>query len=305
MMILRIDNSANRNMDKKDKSLIENRIAEIEQLMLNGDFWQNKDLAQKTLKELDELRDGLAGVEKYDHNNALINIFAGAGGEDAEDWVRMLLEMYIKFSDIRKWQINFLDENQNSNGGFRSVTFEIVGKDVYGSLKHESGVHRLVRKSPFNAAGKRQTSFAMVEVLPEFKSDEFKIKDDELEIQFTKSSGPGGQNVNKRETAVRIIHKPTGISAFVSNERSQAQNKEKAMELIRGKIYTLLEKQKKSEISELSVSKSTEATWGNQIRSYVLHPYKLVKDHRNKTETSDVEGVLSGKIDLFIEAMKQ
>lgn len=292
-------------MDKKDKSLIENRIAEIEQLMLEGDFWQNKDLAQKTLKELDELKDGLAGVEKYDHNNALVNIFAGAGGEDAEDWVRMLLQMYIKFSDIKKWQINFLDENQNSNGGFRSVTFEIVGKDVYGSLKHESGVHRLVRKSPFNAAGKRQTSFAMVEVLPEFKSDEFKIKDDELEIQFTKSSGPGGQNVNKRETAVRIVHKPTGISAFVSNERSQAQNKEKAMELIRGKIYTLLEKQKKNEISELSVSKSTEATWGSQIRSYVLHPYKLVKDHRNKTETSDVDSVLSGKIDLFIEAMKQ
>jgi peptide chain release factor 2 len=293
-------------MDKKDRLQTENRITEIEQLMLQNDFWLDKDLAQRTLKELDELKDKLAGVEKHDKYNAIVNIFAGAGGEDAEDWVRMLLEMYIKFADIKKWQINFLDENKNTNGGFRSVTFEIVGKNIYGVLKHESGVHRLVRKSPFNSAGKRQTSFALVEVLPEFQNnDEFKINEDELEIQFTKSSGPGGQNVNKRETAVRVVHKPTGISAFVSNERSQAQNKEKAFELIRGKIYTLLEKQKKSEISELSISKSTEATWGSQIRSYVLHPYKLVKDHRNKAETSDVDAVLSGKIDLFIEAMKE
>ncbi len=293
-------------MDKSAKSQIENRIAEIEQLMLQNDFWQNKDSAQSVLKEFDELKDKLSGVGKHDRKDAIINIFAGAGGEDAEDWVRMLLEMYIKYADIKKWQINFLDENQNSNGGFRSVTFEIVGKNIYGTLKHESGVHRLVRKSPFNSAGKRQTSFAMVEVLPKFeKDDEFKIKDDEVEIQFTKSSGPGGQNVNKRETAVRVIHIPTGISAFVSNERSQAQNKEKAFELIRGKIYTLLEKQNKEKISELSVSKNTEATWGSQIRSYVLHPYKMVKDHRNKAETSDVEAVLGGKIDLFIEAMKE
>lgn len=293
-------------MDEKDKIQAEKRITEIEQLMLQNDFWHDKDLAQRTLKELDELKDKLAGVEKHDKYNAIVNIFAGAGGEDAEDWVRMLLEMYMKFADIKKWQINFLDENKNTNGGFRSVTFEIVGKNIYGVLKHESGVHRLVRKSPFNSAGKRQTSFALVEVLPEFgDDDELKIKDDDLEIQFTKSSGPGGQNVNKRETAVRVIHRPTGISAFVSNERSQAQNKEKAFELIRGKIYTLLEKQKKSEISELSISKSTEATWGSQIRSYVLHPYKLVKDHRNKAETSDVDAVLNGKIDLFIESMKE
>ncbi len=293
-------------MDEKDKIQAEKRITEIEQLMLQNDFWHDKDLAQRTLKELDELKDKLAGVEKHDKYNAIVNIFAGAGGEDAEDWVRILLEMYMKFADIKKWQINFLDENKNTNGGFRSVTFEIVGKNIYGVLKHESGVHRLVRKSPFNSAGKRQTSFALVEVLPEFgDDDELKIKDDDLEIQFTKSSGPGGQNVNKRETAVRVIHRPTGISAFVSNERSQAQNKEKAFELIRGKIYTLLEKQKKSEISELSISKSTEATWGSQIRSYVLHPYKLVKDHRNKAETSDVDAVLNGKIDLFIESMKE
>ncbi|HRY31064.1 MAG TPA: PCRF domain-containing protein [Candidatus Paceibacterota bacterium] len=293
-------------MDKKDKSAIEKRISEIEQLMLQNDFWQNKDLAQKTLRELDDLKNSLAGREKHDKNNAIINIFAGVGGEDAEDWTRMLLEMYMKFVGRRQWQINFLDENKNDNGGFRSATFEIIGKNVYGTLKSESGVHRLVRKSPFNSAGKRQTSFALVEVLPEFADDDgLKIKDDELEISYTKSSGPGGQNVNKRETAVRIVHKPTGLSAFVSNERSQAQNKEKALELICGKIYKLLEEQKKDDIAELSVSKNTEASWGSQIRSYVLHPYKMVKDHRTKTETSDVEAVLGGGIDLFIEAMKK
>lgn len=293
-------------LDNQNKTNIEQQIAAIEAAMLQPDFWQNKDLAQKKVRELQDLKDALAGVGKQDKTNALITIFAGAGGEDAEDWVRMLLEMYMKFADRRGWQVNFLDENRNTTGGFRSVTCEIRGKHVYGTLKSESGVHRLVRKSPFNAAGKRQTSFAMVEVLPEFEQEsDFKIKPDDLDIQFTKSSGPGGQNVNKRETAVRVVHRPTGISAFVSNERSQAQNKEKALELIRGKLFILLEQQKKSEIAELSVSKNTDASWGSQIRSYVLHPYKLVKDHRNKAETSNIDAVLSGEIDLFIEAMKQ
>lgn len=303
--------------DKKDKTAIKAKIIEIEESMLLADFWQNKDLAQKKIAELQSLKDELSGVGKYDRNNAIVNIFAGAGGDDAEDWVRMLLHMYLKFAEKKKWQINFLDENKNPNGGYRSVTFEILApsagsaaasgaKNVYGTLKHESGVHRLVRKSPFNSAGKRQTSFAMVEVLPEFADkDDFKIDERELEIEFTKSSGPGGQNVNKRETAVRIVHRPTGTSAMISNERSQAQNKEKALELIRGKIYALLEKQQKSQIADLSVSKSTDATWGSQIRSYVLHPYKMVKDHRNKAETSNIDAVLSGEIDLFIEAMKE
>ena len=289
---------------QKKYQKISQRIAEIESAMMQNDFWQNKDLAQKQIQELQDLQNELSGVGKYDKNNVTVNIFAGAGGEDAEDWVRMLLEMYMKFSERKKWQINFLDENQNPNGGYRSITFEIVGRNVYGTLKGESGVHRLVRKSPFNSAGKRQTSFAMVEIIPQFEQKEFEVGEDELEIEFTKSSGPGGQNVNKRETAVRIVHRPTGATAFISNERSQLQNKEKALEIIRGKIFNLMEKKKRGEISELSVSKNTQAEWGSQIRSYVLHPYKLVKDHRNNTETSDIEAVLSGEIDLFIEALR-
>lgn len=285
-----------------DKQKIAHRITEIENAMMQNDFWLNKDLAQKQIQELQDLQNELAGVGKYDKNNVTVNIFAGAGGEDAEDWARMLLEMYMKFATRKKWQINFLDENKNSNGGYRSITFEMVGRDVYGTMKHESGVHRLVRKSPFNSAGKRQTSFAMVEVIPQFDQKEFEVGEDELEIEFTKSSGPGGQNVNKRETAVRIVHRPTGASAFISTERSQAQNKEKALELIRGKIFNLMEKKRRGEISELSVSKNTQAEWGSQIRSYVLHPYKLVKDHRTNAETSDTDAVLRGEIDLFIDS---
>ncbi len=292
-------------MEKDNKKQIENRILEIENSMMQNDFWQNKDLAQKKILELQNLQDQLAGVDKYDNQNVTINIFAGAGGEDAEDWVRMLLEMYMKFASNKKWQINFLDENQNDNGGYRSITFEIIGKKVYGILKHESGVHRLVRKSPFNSSGKRQTSFAMVEIIPQFAQKEFEIKDDDLQIEFTKSSGPGGQNVNKRETAVRIVHKPTGATTFISSERSQIQNKEKALEVIRGRVFNLMEKKRLGEISELSVSKNTQAQWGNQIRSYFLHPYKLVKDHRNNVETSDVESVLAGDIDLFVDSMKK
>ena len=288
-----------------DKGEISKRIQEIEEEMLSADFWQNKEQAQKTISELQGLKDELAGVGKYDNNNVTITIFAGAGGDDAEDWVRMLLEMYTKFVEKRKWTINFLDSNENPQGGFRSITFEIIGKGVYRVLKNESGVHRLVRKSPFNSAGKRQTSFAMVEVIPQFNNNQESISEDELEIEFTKSSGPGGQNVNKRETAVRIVHVPTGVTAFVSSERSQVQNKEKALEIVRGKVYVLKEKQKRGKIRELTVSKDISAEWGNQIRSYILHPYKLIKDHRNSIETSDVDSVLSGEIDLFIESMKE
>jgi len=287
----------------------EQEIVEIEKEMLQPDFWQNKVLAQSRIAKLQDLKNELIGVGKYDKNDVTITIFAGAGGDDAEDWVRMLLDMYIKFAEAKNWQIDFLDQNKNDQGGFRSVTFEMGGKNIYGTLKNEAGVHRLVRKSPFNSAGKRQTSFAMVEVVPQLKENknhlDFEINPDDLRIEFTKSSGPGGQNVNKRETAVRITHIPTKISAFVSTERSQASNKEKALQMIRGKIFNLKERQKRGEIRDLTISKDTQAEWGSQIRSYVLHPYKLAKDHRTAVETSDVDGVLSGKIDLFIEAMKE
>lgn len=288
------------------KSEIQNKISEIEQEMLLPDFWNNPDAAQKKIKKLQELKDELAGFGRYDRRNAVVTIFSGAGGDDAEDWSRMLLKMYMGYANRAGYKINFIDENQNPNGGYRSVTFEIVGDLAYKNLKNESGVHRLVRISPFNANGKRQTSFSMVEVIPKMeKSDnEIPLADDEIEIEYTKSSGPGGQNVNKRETAVRIVHKETGISVLASNQRSQQQNKEQALEILKGKLYTLKKEQQEKREAGLSISKTTNAEWGSQIRSYVLHPYQMVKDHRTKVETSNVDSVLSGEIDLFIESMR-
>jgi peptide chain release factor 2 len=285
-----------------DKEKTQNQIAKIEAKMLLPDFWQDKNLAQKMIQELQDLKDELAGFGKYDRGNAVITIYSGAGGDDAEDWSRMIFEMYRGFAVKKNWGVNILYMNQNDHNGFRTITFEIVGKGAYGLLKNESGTHRLVRISPFNANDKRQTSFSLVEVLPEFTDQKAVVlSDDELEIENTKSSGPGGQNVNKRETAVRIKHKPTGLSAFVSTERSQAQNREKAMEILRAKIFTFREAEKKAHESGMAVSKNSTAEWGSQIRSYVLHPYKMVKDHRTGVETSNIDDILKGEIEVFFK----
>jgi peptide chain release factor 2 len=295
-------------MEKPDlKANIKTEIEEIEKEMLLPDFWNDSAAAQQKIKKLQELKDELEGFGKYDKGNAVVTIFSGVGGDDAEDWSAMLLNMYMKYADRKNYKINFIDENQNSNGGYRSVTFEMIGKAAYGNLKNESGVHRLVRISPFNSAGKRQTSFSMVEVVPHFEKNDnsIKINDDELEIEYTKSSGPGGQNVNKRETAVRIVHKPTNISVLSSNQRSQIQNKEKALEILKGKLYTLQKENEEKKQDSMAVSKNTNAEWGSQIRSYVLHPYQMVKDHRTNTETSNVDAVLNGDIDLFITTMQK
>jgi peptide chain release factor 2 len=288
------------------KEEIQKEISQIEKDMLQSDFWNNPDQAQQKIKKLQELKDELEGVGKYDKRNAVITIFSGAGGDDAEDWSRMLLEMYMNYATSKNYKVNFIDENQNPNGGYRSVTFEIEGKYAYANLKNESGVHRLVRISPFNANSKRQTSFSMVEVIPKMqKTDsDIQIPEEDLDTEYTKSSGPGGQNVNKRETAVRIVHKPTNISVLSSNQRSQAQNKDTALEILKGKLFALKQEQEQQQQAGLSISKTTSAEWGSQIRSYVLHPYQMVKDHRSNTETSDVKGVLNGKIDLFIESMR-
>jgi peptide chain release factor 2 len=238
----------------------------------------------------------------------MVTIFSGAGGDDAEDFSAMLLRMYFKYFDSKNWSYALLHENQNDHGGYRNVTVEVVGKNAYGILKNESGVHRLVRVSPFNANAKRHTSFSMVEVIPKFeKQNEADIELDEkdLKFEFSRSSGPGGQNVNKRETAVRIVHEPTNLSAQSDSERTQEANKEKALAILRGKIFKALEEERVSKEQGMYVSKTTEVAWGNQIRSYVLHPYKMVKDHRTGVETSDVEGVLeAGEIEKFIEAEK-
>lgn len=292
-------------MNKEDKEKIEKEIAMIESEMMKSDFWNNKDKAQEQIAKMQELKDQLEGFGKHDRGGAIVNIFSGAGGLDAEDWSSMLFSMYKNWALKNNFQISILDQNENSHGGFRSITFEITGKNAYGIFKKESGVHRLVRISPFNANDKRQTSFSMVEVLPEIKDDkEILLEPDDLEIDFTKSSGPGGQNVNKRETAVRIKHKPTDISVYVSTERSQAQNKEKAMQLLKSKIFTLQEKQRERGEDEIKLSKNTANEWGSQIRSYILHPYKLVKDHRNGFETTNVDKVLAGDIDEILNSLK-
>lgn len=285
----------------QEKAKIEERIIEIESLMTSSDFWVDKNKAQEVIKELEDLKDKLEGVDKYDKGSAIINIFSGAGGDDAEDFSAMLFKMYFKWAGNNNFSVGIIDENKNTHGGYRNISFKIKGKNVYGILKNESGVHRLVRLSPFNAKSLRQTSFSLVEVLPVFEKKDFVLPESELEITFTKSSGPGGQNVNKRETAVRVVHKETGLSVVVSSERSQAQNKEQAIALIEAKIFKRKEEEKLALERGMKISKDTKIEWGSQIRSYVLHPYKMVKDHRNDTETSNAEGVLDGNIDIFLK----
>lgn len=287
------------------KEDIEKKIADIEEAMSSADFWSDKNAAQAKIKELQTLKDEREGVGKYDRGNAVMTIFAGAGGDDAEDFVRMLLEMYMKYLEGKNWSMRTLDENQNDHGGYRNVTIEIEGKNAYGTLKNESGVHRLVRISPFGKGGIRQTSFAMVEVIPVFeKEGEVNIPPEEIKIEYSKSSGPGGQNVNKRETAVRLVHLPTNIAVHVESERSQADNRSKAMEMLEAKLYKKLEDERKAKESGMYVSKTTANEWGSQIRSYVLHPYKMVKDHRTNVETAQAEKVLAGDLEEFIEAEK-
>jgi peptide chain release factor 2 len=285
---------------------LDKEIADLEAQMYESTFWNNKEKAQEVIRKIKELKDKKEGVTALDKGGAIVSILAGAGGDDSEDFARMLLEMYMKYFDGKGYSYSFLHDNRNYHGGYRNLTLEVSGKHVYGTLKHESGVHRLVRISPFNAQAKRHTSFALVEVLPIVPETERRpLSQDEIRIETSKASGPGGQNVNKRETAVRVVHIPTNIAVHVATERQQEQNKQKAIEILQSKLFALEEEKRKAEIEGRQVSKTTEIEWGNQIRSYVLHPYKMVKDHRTEYETSNVEAVLEkGEIDAFIEAEK-
>ncbi|MEX2052430.1 MAG: peptide chain release factor-like protein [Candidatus Paceibacterota bacterium] len=310
------------NMNDSEQE-IEKKIFALEAKIVSQEFWNDKNNAQAVIRDLAELKAKREGAGKYDKGSAILTIISGAGGDDAEDFSRMLFEMYMKYAKKKNWEIALIHEHKTEHGGFRNISFEISGNPStgstgspqaisgrsgpYGTLRNEGGVHRLVRVSPYNAKKLRHTSFSLVEVLPKFSKLEEKdilIPEGDLKIEFARSSGPGGQNVNKRETAVRIVHIPTLLSASASSERSQEQNREMALAVLRAKIFKKAEEEKKSVEESMKTSKGTDIEWGSQIRSYVLHPYKMVKDHRSLVETSDVDAVLEGDIDIFIDAEK-
>ncbi len=240
---------------------------------------------------------------RYDSGNALLYIYSGAGGVDAQDWASMLLRMYQKYAEKNSFEFKLLDQTLGEQGGIKSAVVEVGGRFAFGHLKGESGVHRLVRISPFSAKGLRHTSFVLVDILPEIEDTKVEIDSKDLRIDTFRSSGPGGQNVNKLETAVRITHIPTNIAVAVQSERSQAQNKEKAMRILKSRLAKLMEEAQVRELSELRAeTQDKEIEWGSQIRSYVLNPYKQVKDHRTGIESSQPNEVLDGELEEFIEA---
>ena len=254
---------------------------------------------EDTLREL-ELRKMLSG--KDDEKNAIVAIHAGAGGTDSQDWAQMLLRMYLAWADRRGFDVEMMDAQPGEEAGLKSATFLLKGSYAFGHMRAETGVHRLVRLSPFDAAHRRHTSFASVAAYPEIEdTSEIEIKDADLKLDFFRASGPGGQHVNKSSTAVRITHVPTGLVVSCQEERSQFRNRENAMKVLRSRLYAIREEKRRKEQEEAHGEKM-EIAWGSQIRSYVLHPYQMVKDVRTSVERSDVERVLNGDIDEFVEA---
>lgn len=274
-------------------------LLELKDESLKGEITEQLHVLQE---EFDGLKEGLKFSGPYDEHDAILSIYAGAGGTDAQDWTQMLLRMYSRYAEKSKWKVNTLDESPGEEAGLKSITLEIEGSYAYGKLQGEHGVHRLVRLSPFNADNLRQTSFAKVEVMPKLdQPGELEIDEKDLKVDVYRSGGHGGQSVNTTDSAVRITHLPTGIVVSIQNERSQLQNRETAMSILRGKLAQLQIEQHAERLSDLK-GPNQSAEWGNQIRNYVLHPYKQVKDLRTKYESSDPEAVLDGNLEPLINS---
>jgi peptide chain release factor 2 len=265
---------------------------------------------------LDEIDQGVAGLEKtianmelstmlskeFDRFNTYLTIHPGAGGTESQDWAEMLLRMYVRWSERRGFQVDFLDYQPGDEAGVKSVTLYVAGENAFGYLRSEKGVHRLVRISPFDASGRRHTSFVSVDIVPEIDNTiEVEIRPEDLKVDTYRSSGAGGQHVNKTESAIRITHIPTGIVVACQNERSQFQNRDRAMQMLRAKIYELRRQEQEAKMAQIK-GEYSEISWGNQIRSYVFCPYTMVKDHRTEAETGNIQAVMDGEIDQFIEA---
>lgn len=282
---------------------------DIETLIEMGYETEDADIIPETRQELDAFIEKLETLRistllsgEYDKNNAILKLNAGAGGTESCDWAGMLYRMYTRWAEKKGYSIEVLDYLEGDEAGIKSVTFQINGENAYGYLKSEKGVHRLVRISPFNAQGKRQTSFVSLDVMPDIEEDlDVEINEEDLRIDTYRSSGAGGQHINKTSSAIRITHLPTGIVVQCQNERSQHQNKDKAMQMLKAKLYLLRQEENEQKLSGIR-GEVKEIGWGNQIRSYVMQPYTMVKDHRTGAESSNVDAVMDGAIDLFINA---